>query len=121
MATGEADALIGGDLVVSAGAKTLGLTKVGRTGAVVNSHEIITGDFTRDTEFSLPTDRLSLALEARMRGRVDLFDASDLAKAVLGDSIFSNMMIFGAAWQRGFVAIVTRRDCAGCDPERRCC
>lgn len=105
VATGEADALIGGDLVVSAGAKTLGLTGSGRTGAVVNSHEIITGDFTRDTEFSLPSDRLALALEARLRDRVDLFDASDLAKATMGDSIFSNMMIFGAAWQRGLVPL----------------
>ncbi|MEP1963898.1 indolepyruvate ferredoxin oxidoreductase family protein [Tateyamaria sp.] len=105
VATGEADALIGGDLVVSAGAKTLGLTSSGRTGAVVNSHEIITGDFTRDTEFSLPSDRLSLALEARMQGKVDMFDASDLAKASLGDSIFSNMMIFGAAWQRGLLPL----------------
>ncbi|WP_299148463.1 indolepyruvate ferredoxin oxidoreductase family protein [uncultured Tateyamaria sp.] len=105
VATGEADALIGGDLVVSAGAKTLGLTSAGRTGAVVNSHEIITGDFTRDTEFLLPTDRLALALEARMRDRVDMFDASDLAKATMGDSIFSNMMIFGAAWQRGLVPL----------------
>lgn len=105
VATGEADALIGGDLVVSAGAKTLGLTATGRTGAVVNSHEIITGDFTRDTEFSLPTDRLALALEARLRDRVDLFDASDLAKATMGDSIFSNMMIFGAAWQRGLIPL----------------
>ena len=86
MATGEADALIGGDLVVSAGAKTLGLTSAGRTGAVVNSHEIITGDFTRDTEFALPTDRLTLSLEARLQDRVDLFDASDLAKATLGDA-----------------------------------
>ncbi|WP_223424193.1 indolepyruvate ferredoxin oxidoreductase family protein [Tateyamaria pelophila] len=105
VATGEADALIGGDLVVSAGAKTLGLTSTGRTGAVVNSHEIITGDFTRNTEFSLPTDRLALALEARLRDRVDLFDASDLAKATMGDSIFSNMMIFGAAWQRGLIPL----------------
>ncbi|MEO0390551.1 MAG: indolepyruvate ferredoxin oxidoreductase family protein, partial [Pseudomonadota bacterium] len=105
VATGEADALIGGDLVVSAGAKTLGLTAAGRTGAVVNSHEIVTGDFTRDTEFALPSDRLQLALEARMAGRVDLFDASDLAKATLGDSIFSNMMIFGSAWQRGLVPL----------------
>ncbi|MDB4164487.1 indolepyruvate ferredoxin oxidoreductase family protein [bacterium] len=54
VATGECDVLIGGDLVVSAGAKTLGLTQAGRTGAVVNSHEIITGDFTRDIEFRLP-------------------------------------------------------------------
>jgi indolepyruvate ferredoxin oxidoreductase len=105
VATGEMDALIGGDLVVSAGAKTLGLMKTGRTGAVVNSHEIITGDFTRDTEFTLPTDRLQLALEARLRDRLDLFDASELAKAVMGDSIFSNMMILGAAWQRGLVPL----------------
>ncbi|QEW19853.1 indolepyruvate ferredoxin oxidoreductase [Marinibacterium anthonyi] len=105
VATGEADALIGGDLVVSAGAKTLGLTRPGRTGAVVNSHEIITGDFTRNTEFALPADRLELALQARMKDRVELFDASDLAKTVLGDSIFSNMMVFGAAWQKGLVPL----------------
>ncbi|MBB97649.1 MAG: indolepyruvate ferredoxin oxidoreductase [Rhodobacteraceae bacterium] len=105
VATGEADALIGGDLVVSAGAKTLGLTRPGRTGAVVNSHEIITGDFTRNTEFSLPADRLELALQARMKDRVALFDASDLAKTVLGDSIYSNMMVFGAAWQQGLVPL----------------
>ncbi|MFK7880502.1 indolepyruvate ferredoxin oxidoreductase family protein [Roseobacter sp.] len=105
VATGEADVLIGGDLVVSAGAKTLGLTSSGRTGAVVNSHEIITGEFTRNTEFQLPTERLTLALEARLRDSVDLFDASEIAKATLGDSIFSNMMIFGAAWQRGLIPL----------------
>ncbi|MFD2738652.1 indolepyruvate ferredoxin oxidoreductase family protein [Sulfitobacter aestuarii] len=105
VATGEADALIGGDLVVSAGHKTLGLTKQGRTGAVVNSHQIITGDFTRDTEFQLPYDRLSLAIEARLKDRLAMFDASDLAKAALGDSIYSNMMIFGAAWQRGLLPL----------------
>ena len=44
VAAGEADALIGGDLVVSAGAKTLGLTAAGRTGAVVNSHEIMSSE-----------------------------------------------------------------------------
>ena len=105
VATGECDALIGGDLVVSAGAKTLGLMQTGRTGAVVNSHEIITGDFTRDTEFTLPTERLSLALQARLQDRLALFDASALAGALLGDTIFSNMMIFGAAWQRGLLPL----------------
>ncbi|WP_306113914.1 MULTISPECIES: indolepyruvate ferredoxin oxidoreductase family protein [unclassified Roseovarius] len=105
VATGECDALIGGDLVVSAGAKTLGLTKRGRTGAVVNSHEIITGDFTRDTEFKLPTDRLELALQARLKDGVQLFDATELARAAMGDSIFSNMMIFGATWQRGLIPL----------------
>ncbi|MEK0163648.1 indolepyruvate ferredoxin oxidoreductase family protein [Phaeobacter sp. A36a-5a] len=105
VATGECDALIGGDLVVSAGAKTIGLMKTGKSGAVVNSHEIITGDFTRDTDFQIPSDRLQVALEARLRDRLDLFDASELARASMGDSIFSNMMIFGAAWQRGLLPI----------------
>ncbi|TMV08805.1 indolepyruvate ferredoxin oxidoreductase family protein [Ruegeria sediminis] len=105
VATGEAHALIGGDLVVSAGAKTLGLTQSGKTGAVVNSHEIITGDFTRNTDFHIPTEQLSLALEARLRDRLDLFDATELARAVMGDSIYSNMMVFGAAWQRGLLPI----------------
>lgn len=105
VATGECDTLIGGDLVVSAGAKTLGLTKTGRTGAVVNAHDIVTGDFTRNTEFAIPTDRLSLALESRLQDRVQLMDSSELARVTMGDSIFSNMMIFGAAWQRGLLPI----------------
>jgi len=105
VATGECDALIGGDLVVSAGAKTLGLMAAGRTGAVVNSHEIITGDFTCDTEFKLPTGRLSLALHARLKTGLFEFDASEFAKATLGDSIFSNMIVFGAAWQRGHIPL----------------
>ena len=123
VATGECDALIGGDLVVSAGSKTLGLMKPGRAKAVVNSHEIITGDFTRDTEFRLPADQLKLSLEARLKERLSLFDASDLAKKVLGDSIFSNMMIFGAAWQSGSIpvgydAILKAIELNGAAPER---
>ena len=105
VATGEADALIGGDLVVSAAAKTISLTTTGRTGAVVNSHEIITGEFTKNTEFSLPTDQLKLKLEARVGEKLDLFNASELAKIVMGDSIFSNMILLGAAWQRGLVPL----------------
>ena len=105
VSTGECDALIGGDLVVSAGAKTIGLLRGGKTGAVVNSHEIITGDFTRDTGFKIPTEELSLALERRLKNDLQLFDASDLSKVLLGDSIFSNMMVLGACWQRGLIPV----------------
>lgn len=105
VATGEADALIGGDLVVSAGAKTLGLTKGGRTGGVVNSHEIITGEFTRNTEFQIPSDRLELSLKAKLKDDVQLIDTTELAQATMGDSIYSNMMVFGATWQRGTIPV----------------
>ncbi|MCR9151057.1 MAG: indolepyruvate ferredoxin oxidoreductase family protein [Rhodobacteraceae bacterium] len=105
VAVGEADCVIGGDLVVTAGAKTLGLMATGRTGAVVNAHEIVTGEFTRNRDFHLPADRLRLALEARLKDGVQFFDASDLARRLMGDSIYSNMMVLGAAWQRGLVPL----------------
>ena len=94
MATGECDALIGVIWCVVR-AQNAGPDATGRTGAVVNCHEIITGDFTRDTEFTLPYDRLSLRLKRRSADDLAMFDASDLAKASLGDRIYSNMMIFG--------------------------
>jgi indolepyruvate ferredoxin oxidoreductase len=105
VATGECDALVGGDLVVSAGAKTLGLLKPGTAGAVVNSHEIVTGAFTRNTEFRIPADRLEVSLEARLRDRLLLLDASELARVLMGDSIYSNMLVFGASWQRGLIPV----------------
>ena len=102
---GEAHCVIGGDLVVTGGAKTLGLMTTGQTGAAVNSHEIITGEFTLDTEFRIPGRDLEIALQARLQDRLALFDATELARVLLGDSIFSNMMVLGAAWQRGLVPL----------------
>ncbi len=102
---GEADTVIGGDLVVTGGAKTLGMMATGRTGAAVNSHEITTGDFTLDTEFTIPGKDLQVALQARLRENLHLFDATELARVLLGDSIYSNMMTFGAAWQMGLVPL----------------
>ncbi|MBV0890406.1 indolepyruvate ferredoxin oxidoreductase family protein [Paracoccus sp. Z118] len=105
VAVGEADCLIGGDLVVSAGARTLGLMTKGRTGAVVNEHEIITGEFTRNRDFRVPADRLKLSLQARLGDRVAFFDASKLAERMLGDSIYSNMLVMGAAFQQGLIPL----------------
>ncbi len=105
VAVGEADAIIGGDLVVTAGAKTIGLMTGGRTGAVVNDHEIITGEFTRVRDFRVPADRLKMSLQARLGENVAFLDASKLAERYLGDSIYSNMLITGAAWQQGLIPL----------------
>lgn len=105
VAVGEADCVIGGDLVVTAGAKTIGLMTNGRTGAVVNDHEIITGDFTRFRDFQVPSDRLRLSLQARLGEKVAFFDANELALRLLGDSIYSNMLVLGACWQQGLLPL----------------
>ncbi|UWP88076.1 indolepyruvate ferredoxin oxidoreductase family protein [Aliiroseovarius crassostreae] len=123
VATGELDALIGCELVVSAASTTLGLTKTGRTGAVVDSHETVTGEFTRNKDFTLPGDQLRLSLEARLRDQLHMFDASELARVLMGDSIFSNMMVLGASWQAGNVpltheALMQAIDLNGQAPER---
>ncbi|KPQ08573.1 MAG: indolepyruvate ferredoxin oxidoreductase [Rhodobacteraceae bacterium HLUCCA12] len=105
VAVGEAHCVIGGDLVVTAGSRTLGLMRTGQTGAVVNAHEIITGEFTRNSKFQLPAKDLRVSLEARLRDRLAMFDASELARVALGDSIYSNMMVFGGAWQMGLIPV----------------
>ena len=106
IATGEADGVIGGDMVVTAGAKTLGLMARDRTRVVLNTHEIITGDFTRDTGFQLPTDRMTLGVRARVGdGALSALNATRLAERMLGDAIYANVLILGAAWQAGLVPL----------------
>ena len=101
VSSGEADTLIGGDLVVSAGPQTIGLTTTGQTKAVVNTHEVMTGEFTRDTAFRIPGERLQVAIEAQLQDGARLFDATALAEKVLGNAIYSNILLLGAAWQAG--------------------
>ena len=109
ISVGEADAVIGGDLVVTSGQKVLALMQRGRTGLVCNSHEIITGAFTRDTEFTLPSDAMQLAVERRIGAEnVTMVEANELATEMLGDSIYSNVLLLGAAWQAGLVPLSGR-------------
>lgn len=106
ISVGEADAVIGGDLVVTSGQKALALMKRGKTGLVCNSHEIITGAFTKDTEFTLPSDAMRLSVERKLgQDRVTMIEANELAAELLGDSIYSNVLLLGAAWQAGLVPL----------------
>ncbi len=106
VAAGEADALIGGDLLVTAGVKTLSLLKRGKSRVVCNEKETITGDFTRNTEFSLPSEGMKLALTARVGPEnVEYMNANEIASRYLGDSIFSNVILLGAAYQSGLLPL----------------
>lgn len=105
VSVGECDTLIGGDLVVSAGSTTIGLMSTGRANGVVNSHEIITGEFTRNTEFRIPGADLTLALENRMKDGLTMLDATKLSETVMGDAIFANMILLGASWQKGHIPL----------------
>ncbi|HEY1310068.1 MAG TPA: DUF6537 domain-containing protein, partial [Pseudolabrys sp.] len=69
---------------------------------VVNTAEFLPGDFTRNADFSLPTERLKRAISAAAGpGQSHFVDASRLATALLGNSIGSNMFMLGYAFQAG--------------------
>jgi indolepyruvate ferredoxin oxidoreductase len=102
---GQADAILGGDLVTTASAAILATMAAGRTRAVVNAHATPTGAFTRDPDFRIPDKGLKERLVDGLGDGLFLLDATRLAAEKLGDAVFANMLLTGAAWQKGLLPI----------------
>jgi len=101
VAAGSADLVLGGDMVVAGSKKVLAAVKPGAA-VVVNLAEFLPGDFTRNADFSLPTERLKRAIAAAAgREHAWFVDATRLATALTGNSIATNMFLLGYAYQRG--------------------
>jgi len=102
VAAGGADLVLGGDIVVVGNKKVLGAIKNDHTWVIVNTAEFFPGDFTRNADFYLPTERLKRTISAHAgAGRSHFIDAGRLATALLGNSIGSNMFMLGYAYQSG--------------------
>jgi indolepyruvate ferredoxin oxidoreductase len=102
VAAAGADLVLGGDIVVAGNKKVLSAIKPGNTHMIVNTAEFLPGDFTRDADFSLPTEKLRRAITGLAgRDRSHFIDASRLATALLGNSIGANMFMLGYAYQNG--------------------
>ena len=106
VAAGEANALIGGDIVVSANTEALAKMKAGLTRAVVNCTETPTAEFIRNPDWRFPLEQMQRTLlEATGEGRADFIDANGLATVLMGDAIFGNLILLGHAWQQGLVPV----------------
>jgi indolepyruvate ferredoxin oxidoreductase len=102
VAASSADLVLGGDLVVAAGKKVLAAVKPGATAMVINLAEVLPGDFVRNPQFSLPTERIRRTITALAGvGQSHFVDASRLATALLGQSLGANMFMLGYAFQIG--------------------
>ena len=102
---GGADVMLGCDMLVSADAALLKL--MNSSGHIVaNMNEMPTGGFTRNTEEHLPTadmtNRLSTIVPSE---HATLLDTSQMAVRLLGDSIASNLLLLGVAWQKGLIPL----------------
>ncbi len=98
---GSADLVLSGDIVIAGGKKSLASMKP-TTKVVVNTVESLPGQFTRDANFSLPSERLKRAIISHAsRDTTHLVDAQRLATALMGNSIATNLFLVGYAFQIG--------------------
>ena len=107
IAAGGARLLLGCDLVVSASADAMSKLQPGHTRAIVNSHETITGDFTRNPDLVFPGRCAEAQHRRRGRGRTtpSFSTRPGLRPGLFGDSIASNLFMLGYAYQRGLVPL----------------
>ena len=100
----RADALLGCDLVVSSSPKASKTYSVKRTRAVLNTAEMPTADFVLDRDASLQPEQRVQAVADAVNDLATL-DANRLAAALMGDTIYANVLTLGFAWQHGLVPV----------------
>ncbi|QTD92053.1 indolepyruvate ferredoxin oxidoreductase family protein [Burkholderia anthina] len=106
IAAGGADAVLGCDMVVAASRKTLATTRKGSTRMLVNTHEVMTGEFTRHPDLKFPASALRDGMtQAVGSDGVEFVDATKYAMNIFGDTIAGNMFMLGYAYQRGLIPI----------------
>jgi indolepyruvate ferredoxin oxidoreductase len=103
---GEANVVLGCDLLVAASFEGLAKMRRNFTRAVINTHETITGAFTRNPDFELKSNEHKKAIaDACGADAVSFVEGSDVATRLMGDSIATNLFMLGVAWQRGLIPI----------------
>ena len=103
---GDAGLVIGCDLVVTASLDALSRMGPERTRAVVNATTSPTAEFVKNPNWQLPGSDLTHDIGEACGGKnADFVPAAELATALMGDSIATNMFMLGYAWQKGWVPL----------------
>jgi len=106
IAAGEADLVLGCDMVVVNDYWALSKIRAERSQVVLNTYQAMPGTFTMKPDMQFPAAGIVDAVRTAMGGAEPLqIDATALATALLGDSIAANLFMLGYAWQKGLVPI----------------
>ncbi len=101
-----ADLIIGCDPIVAAGKETVLRMRAGRTHVALNSHSTPTAAFVRDAAWQNPADAcVAEVVKAVGLDGVGAFDADAAATRLMGDSIYTNPLMLGYAWQKGWIPL----------------
>ena len=105
IATGEANLILGCDMLTAGAQEAISKTRPGVTVAVINTHEQPPGPFARNPDWQFPADQIHALIDEAVSGRSHFVDATRLATALLGDSIAANLFMLGYAFQKGLVPL----------------
>jgi len=105
--TGGAHLVLGCDLVVTASTEAIAKMGPARTRAVVNANVTPTAEFVRNPNWQLPGSDLQRDIRETTQAS-DFVGAAELATALMGDAIATNMFMLGYAYQKGWVPLAGR-------------
>ncbi|MGD8790273.1 MAG: indolepyruvate ferredoxin oxidoreductase family protein, partial [Burkholderiales bacterium] len=105
IAAGEADLILGCDMLTAGAQDAIAKTRAGRTVAVINTHQQPTGYFAQQPDWNFPDAKIRELLEESVDGRAHFVDATRIATALMGDSIATNLFMLGYAYQQGLIPL----------------
>jgi indolepyruvate ferredoxin oxidoreductase len=103
----KVDILLGLDLLGAAAARNLRVAQPGRTVAVVSTSVAPTGQMVVDVDAGAPdVAAAAAAIDDATRATHNVFlDAQAISHALFDDDMPANLLVVGAAWQRGAIPI----------------
>ncbi|MDO8438997.1 MAG: 2-oxoacid:acceptor oxidoreductase family protein, partial [Telluria sp.] len=105
IATGEADLILGCDMLTAGAQDAISKMRPGRTTALINLHEQPPGTFAQQADWQYPAEEVRALISESVGAAADFIDATRLATALMGDSIAANLFMLGYAWQKGRIPL----------------
>jgi indolepyruvate ferredoxin oxidoreductase len=101
-----ADLIIGCDPIVSANKETTLRMRAGRTHVALNAHSTPTAAFVKNANWQNPSQSCVDSITHIVgKDGVSAFNADALATVMMGDSIYTNPIMLGFAWQKGWIPL----------------
>jgi indolepyruvate ferredoxin oxidoreductase len=101
-----ADLIIGCDPIVTANKETTLRMRAGRTRVALNAHSTPTAAFVKNASWQNPALSCAENITAIVGAEsVSTFNADAVATVLMGDSIYTNPIMLGYAWQKGWVPL----------------
>ena len=104
--TASADLIIGCDPIVTANKETMLRMQLGRTHVALNAHSAPTASFVHNGAWTNPGGACQAEIAKAVGAEnVGTFNADLAATKLMGDSIYTNPMLLGYAWQKGWLPL----------------